>query len=201
MRLGITTYCSIGHLSVKVNRKVVFRAADGSEDLLKLIYNQLNPAYPKFFKMDDLCRLGFLGVEWIVKERPELSESEDDAIALVFQNEMSSLQSDSEHQLQLNKGVASPATFVYTLPNIVVGEIAIRNKWFGESAFFVGPKSDVAMLVDYTKSLILNRKAKIGIVGFIESFAGDHFLRLLVVEETNSGDEFNVVSLSKFIAE
>ena len=29
----------------------------------------------------------------------------------------------------------SPALFVYTLPNIVTGEIAIRNKYYGETSF------------------------------------------------------------------
>ena len=56
---------------------------------------------------------------------------------LIKQNEHSCLETDIEHQEEVNKQKASPAVFVYTLPNIVIGEISIRNKWFGESAFFL----------------------------------------------------------------
>ena len=33
----------------------------------------------------------------------------------------------------------SPAVFVYTLPNIATGEIAIRNGFHGETAYFALP--------------------------------------------------------------
>src|SRR3712207_7060242 len=36
----------------------------------------------------------------------------------------------------------SPSVFVYTLPNIVTGEIAIRNHYHGETHFFVIPRSE-----------------------------------------------------------
>jgi 3-oxoacyl-[acyl-carrier-protein] synthase-1 len=40
------------------------------------------------------------------------------------------------------KDFPSPALFVYTLPNTVTGEIAIRNKYAGETSAFVLEKYD-----------------------------------------------------------
>ena len=40
------------------------------------------------------------------------------------------------------KDFPSPSLFVYTLPNIVAGEIAIRNKYAGETSAFVLEKYD-----------------------------------------------------------
>ena len=35
----------------------------------------------------------------------------------------------------------SPSIFIYTLPNIVTGEIALRNKYNGESSFYILPRN------------------------------------------------------------
>ena len=56
--------------------------------------------------------------------------------AVVFFNRSASLQADTAYQATIqdpDNFYPSPAAFVYTLPNIVTGEIAIRNKYFGET--------------------------------------------------------------------
>jgi hypothetical protein len=200
MKLTMTTYCSIVESVAKVNGETLFEGKSQG-DFLKALYEFLAPDYPKFYKMDDLSRLGMLGVELILRNRPDLREKKDDAIALVLQNEMSSLQSDTEHQGQLNRRIPSPATFVYTLPNIVIGELSIRNKWYGESVFFVGERAQTRNLVNYTKSLILTGKAELGIVGIVESFERKHFLKLAVVELDAAGTEFTSGNLNAFVCE
>ena len=65
----------------------------------------------------------------------------DDEIALLFGNNHSSAETDIQFSNSYKDGnSASPALFVYTLPNILIGEIAIRNKWYGENLFTVYPK-------------------------------------------------------------
>jgi 3-oxoacyl-[acyl-carrier-protein] synthase-1 len=98
--------------------------------------------YPKFFKMDPLSRLGFVATELLLKESPKA-----DYGVLLF-NRSSSLADDSAFQATIqnrDNWFPSPALFVYTLPNIVTGEIAIRNHFQTETNFIVldAPHADI----------------------------------------------------------
>lgn len=107
--------------------------------------------YPKFHKMDALSKLGFIASEVLLeKEMKECSCSkqrfeprEDRAIILVGKN--ASIVADKDFQKDINDPenfFPSPSIFVYTLPNIVTGEIAIRNKYYGESEFYIIDQKD-----------------------------------------------------------
>jgi len=145
---------------------------------MKVVYNHLNIDYAKFFKMDNLCKLGFLGVE-LLKTKTELSLYGDDEVALHFQNASSSLDTDAKHQRKINDGVpSSPAIFVYTLPNILIGEIAIRNKWFGENLFILSDKFDLEAWQRTNEVLFETQKAKAVIGGWVEVFEQDFRLEL-----------------------
>ena len=90
--------------------------------------------YPKFFKMDPLSRAGFIASELLLKASPK-----EDYNILLF-NATSSLADDMAFQETIqdhDNWFPSPALFVYTLPNIVTGEIAIRNHFLTETNFMV----------------------------------------------------------------
>ena len=104
-------------------------------------YRQLNMAYPKFFKMDSLCKLATLAAEVLVVDETPVNPQQTGI--LIF-NRTSSIVSDCAHQELISDSVnplPSPAVFVYTLPNIMLGEIAIRYRLSGENLCVV---SDVA---------------------------------------------------------
>lgn len=109
--------------------------------LLKAVYKQYVNDYPKFYKMDALCRLGFIASELLLQlpcAGPRFIDREDRAIVLL--NQHASKVADRKYETTIISGenyFPSPADFVYTLPNIVTGEIAIRNHYFGESNFIV----------------------------------------------------------------
>lgn len=113
-----------------------------SDDLVAL-YRESVGNYPKFFKMDTLSRLGFVGVELLLqKVREQLPDFEFDPehCALILANRSASLKNDTDYQATIADKAnyfPSPALFVYTLPNIVAGEIAIRHHLYGETAFYV----------------------------------------------------------------
>ncbi|MEA5005748.1 MAG: beta-ketoacyl synthase N-terminal-like domain-containing protein [Rikenellaceae bacterium] len=94
----------------------------------------------KFFKMDDLSKLGYIGVLKLLKENQEIDSVQPEKRGLFFGNSSSSLASDIRHISAIGSEddlKASPAIFVYTLPNVVLGEICIKNKFKGENTFFV----------------------------------------------------------------
>ena len=109
------------------------------EKQLGEIYQEMGINYPKFYKMNVLCKLGFIGAEKITSNNTSLfSEIAKDQVATIFFNRSSSLVSDHEHMTSIHRqSIPSPAVFVYTLPNILNGEIAIRNEWTGYSAFYL----------------------------------------------------------------
>ena len=95
--------------------------------------------YRKFYKMDPLSRLGFLAAELILPQPAEADPSGEE-MGLICFNSTASLAADRAYQRTIPAGddfFPSPSDFVYTLPNIVTGEIAIRHHIQGETAFYV----------------------------------------------------------------
>lgn len=134
------------------------------KDFLKHLYGDLELNYSKFHKMDLLSKLGIIAVETLTR-----GESLPEDTALVFQNNAGSGESDWQHQqrLQNPKKAVSPAVFVYTLPNIVMGEIAIQKQLTGEQAFFIAEEFDAALLYNYVDNLWQTAKASQVITGWI----------------------------------
>ena len=104
---------------------------------LKEIYKYLELSYLKFFKMDHLSKLGFLASELLLREIPN---EHFDHMDLFLACSSSSLDSDMEYQKTIRDKenyFPSPSVFVYTLPNIVIGEIAIRFGVHGNNSMFI----------------------------------------------------------------
>ena len=107
---------------------------------LTQLYRQEVGDYPKFFKMDTLSRLGFLLTERLVADEEGRFQPREDRAVLVFSRE--GCLANDRHYVESMKDFPSPSLFVYTLPNIVSGEISIRNKYAGETSAFVLEKYD-----------------------------------------------------------
>lgn len=104
---------------------------------LKAIYGKMGLEYPKFHKMDVLAKQAFLASELLFPELESFQQL-DNSLQLIFANRFSSEDTDLKFQKSyLADGSPSPSLFVYTLPNILTGELAIRHKWYGENCFFI----------------------------------------------------------------
>lgn len=101
------------------------------EKMLVELYRRYVKDYPKFFKMDTLSRLGFIAAELLLKD-----QSVD---AVILANRSASIKNDMDYLVTITgeNYYPSPALFVYTLPNIVTGEIAIRHHIQGETSFYI----------------------------------------------------------------
>ena len=101
------------------------------------IYKQQIGNYPKFYKMDKLSQLGFIASELLLKQESPRKEQCADRAVVLF-NHSSSVLVDREYAKSIAVGddyFPSPSLFVYTLPNIVCGEIAVRNGYHAETSF------------------------------------------------------------------
>ena len=109
--------------------------------MLTACYKQRVADYPKFYKMDALARLGFIAAELLLQSLGETMYQERDDRAIVLVNRSASLVADRKYETTIqdegDNYYPSPADFVYTLPNIVTGEIAIRHHYHAETTFLV----------------------------------------------------------------
>lgn len=168
----IKSYCRIEANAVFLNNQKIFETEVTSfSEFIKAAYKALKIDYPKFFKMDNLSKLAFLTAELILRD--ETTTDGENDIALVFANKSSSLDTDIKHQMTIqNKEdyFPSPAVFVYTLPNICVGEISIKHQLKTENAFFVFDHFNVAFMTEYIQQLIVSEKAEKVLCGWVEFY-------------------------------
>lgn len=140
-------------------------AGKDSENFLFDVFKSFDLNYPRFHKMDMMSKAGFIAAEILLQKARAIQD--EFKKGLIFQNSSSSFDTDVKYQLSVCE-IASPALFVYTLPNIVMGEIAIRNHFKGENTFFVSEQFNASQLVDYTTILFNEGILKQAIVGYIE---------------------------------
>lgn len=143
--------------------------------LLTSLYKQMIGDYPKFYKMDGLSRLGFVASEILLNAEKEETEEEK---AIIFFNHSSSIASDRNYKESINDKdnyFPSPSIFVYTLPNIVTGEIAIRNHFHGETSFFILPDKDERMMEEILQASCRDAQSKSFLTGWIDYEDERHF--------------------------
>jgi hypothetical protein len=136
--------------------------------------------------MDEQCKLAFIASEVLLRNFAR-EDYKDEEIVLVFANSESTLATDMSFW-ESAFTIASPGLFVYTLPNIMMGEIAIRNKIKGENIFFISEEYDAKLLYEQTELVFLNTSAQIAIVGWVnyqneESYSA----KLFLVAKSNEG--------------
>ena len=154
------------------------------------LYKNIGADYPKFFKMDTLCKLAFVSVELLLKGH-SLEAYGADEVALVFANANASLNTDRTYYKSIEDKknyFPSPAIFVYTLPNIMMGEICIRHKLLGENIFFISEKFDAGLLSSYSTELIATGKAKCVIAGWVEINEENYESAMFLLEQGETGN-------------
>ncbi|OFY83316.1 MAG: hypothetical protein A3F72_20160 [Bacteroidetes bacterium RIFCSPLOWO2_12_FULL_35_15] len=170
----ITSFCSIKSSKVCINSHIDYSESSqvSSIDFLKSAYKHYQLAYPKFYKMDSLCKLALITSDLLLKTNKITENYNKEEIAIVIANSVSSLETDVEYQTTIDKNnyFPSPTVFVYTLPNILLGEIAIRNGIKGENTFFVFDKFDAGFMSSYINSLLNNSRAKCCITGWVDFY-------------------------------
>ena len=185
-KLYIQNYCTFKNNSVSLNGKIIF-SEDTSEakDFFKSVYRFLDIKYSKFFKMDSLSKLAFLSAEIILKD----INTESENIAIILSNNASSLDTDRKHQNSISDKdnyYPSPAVFVYTLPNIGIGEISIRHQLKSENGFFVFEKYNANFHYNYEKSLIYNNKSDSVLAGWVNIDKDSYEAFLYLVSENGT---------------
>ncbi len=180
--------CTIENQQVIIDGNVAF---DGTQQedfasFIRAAFKSISAPYMKFSKMDDLCKLGLTAAEFLLQDTNIKEKYDPREIAMLLENRFSSLDTDVAHQQIINVKnpyQPSPAIFVYTLANIVMGEICIRHKFQGENLFLVSEKRDERQLMEQVELLLSSSKAKACVAGWVDYLNGEYYARLFLVEK------------------
>lgn len=164
------------------NDQIVFQMEGSAEGniFLKEFYKSLNINYLKFFKMDPLSKLGFLAVELLLKDQV-IDNKEDMEIFLSCSS--SSLESDVAYQVTIEDPenyFPSPSVFVYTLPNIVIGEIAIRHTIHGNHGMFIIDPESKSDFFDSEALYFPQHGSVPRIIGYLDYFQNQYIAEFIL---------------------
>lgn len=168
------------------------------DEFLDMVFGLLEISYPKFHKMDPSSKLGFLCSEVLLKDINLSKDYKPWQVALVLSNAHGSMDTDLRYH-KSTKTMSSPALFVYTLPNIVAGEICIRNGFKGENAFFVTSTFDVGRIHQYVEAVLNTGHTQACIAGWVDVLGTHHDVFLYLAEKKQRGNalEHSAVQLQK----
>ena len=153
----------------------------------EMLYDAMKCTYPKFYKMDKLCKWAFVGAEGLFHQ--------DDLYAGIDKNKIAVVLSTAHGCIDVDKrylaGIAmpSPALFVYTLPNIMLGEICIRHGFKGEQVCLVSEQFDAAELF-FTAKGLLDRGMEACLCGWVDVTGDDFDVCLFWVTPGGKGPKF-----------
>jgi len=194
----IISSCVIEQGTVFKDGSVLFENKEaGLAEFLLSFYQHFQLNYPKFYKMDNLSKLGWLASEVLLKDSYQKDQYQPEEVGLVLANRNSSLDNDIRY-FESAKEIASPSLFVYTLPNIVIGEICIRNNFKGEHGFYIQDTFDADFIAGQVNYLLDNDILKACICGWVDVLGQDYKVALYLVEKnpTDSSKPFSIKNIN-----
>lgn len=138
------------------------------------IYKQQIGDYPKFHKMDILSRLAFVAAELLKpsSNSPTMESLAPEVGSIILFNHSSSIVQDRQYLSTISDAdnfFPSPSAFVYTLPNIAAGEIAIRHHLCGETSFYILPEKNDALMQQILDVSLRSTNATSVISGWVDA--------------------------------
>ena len=193
----ITRYVHIVGQSIYVDGALLYRGEASGADFLAEAYKGIGLDYPKFYKMDPLSRLAIIATETLVTGRKLAQEYRPEDIAIIASCAYSSLDTDIRYQ-QSVAVAPSPSLFVYTLPNVMIGEVCIRQGIKGENTCFVSDAFDPAFLAEYVNGLLAEGRAEVCISGRADYLRGGMNAFFMLVEKNPASlGEYNTQTIKQ----
>lgn len=162
---------------ILLNDKEVYSSdSDDFQDFIRSAFKAVCAPNMKFYKMDSLSKLGYVASEVLLDG---IEYGEEDC-GLILSGVYGSLDTDIRHQQIIDTETdasASPAVFVYTLPNVVEGEISIRHHIKGENTWFWSDDRSLSDVRGYAELSMSAQDMKYCIVGHIDFLNGRYFAK------------------------
>lgn len=160
---------------VVLNGKSLPVESSGSH-LITEIYKSYLSDGSRFYKMDLYSRLAYVATGLLCKDSMGNCSPED--ISLYFFTQNGSVLADRKHLSTFSapgEYYPSPAIMINTLPNVVLGEIAVRNDIKGETALVMLPCRDNSIMDMVVKASVSDTHPALVICGWVDCDAEDSF--------------------------
>lgn len=166
-------YVAIEQGKIVLDGELLLKAEQGEDfaAFIRMAYKLLALDDRKFYKMDDLCKLGYIAAACLFSKNGGTTGYAPGDVGIILANASSSLDTDRKHQHiidTLGDKEASPAVFVYTLPNVVMGELCIRYKIQGENTFFISNRYPESFIREYALLVMRKQKLRACLIGWCE---------------------------------
>lgn len=164
----------------------------------ELFYREMQFNYPKFFKMDSLCKWAWATAEALLSEQGKFFYEgvDKNKVAVVFATSHGCLDVDKKYQQSI-QSIPSPALFVYTLSNIMLGELCIRHGFKGEQACFISDGFDSAELCFSVSDLLKNRGMDACLCGWVNVENGQQDVCMFWVDKNKNGLTFSPAAMQQ----
>lgn len=158
----------INNQQVCLNGETVYQAMPLVADD---VYRSLDVKYLKFFKMDVLCKWATIAAELLLKTATgyRYQSLDPTKIAMVVMTNNGCIDVDTKY-LETTHGLPSPALFVYTLPNIMLGELSIKHGFKGEQLVLIDSKFNKEMIEFWVQDLLQHRGMDACLAGWIDAY-------------------------------
>ena len=153
--------------------------------VLAEIYKTMLGDYPKFYKMDVFNRLVYVASQLLVRE--ENAAVKDEKRAIILFNRDTTVVADRKHISTIwdrREFFPSPSLAIFTLPNIVAGEVAIRNHYKGETSFYILDHKDKVLMRHIVEATFNYSSVRSMITGWVNCSSEDTFeadLKILTI--------------------
>jgi len=196
VKITIDHWINIDPTSFSKNGHSLLSTTDASPLKPEEVYKQLQYSYPKFFKMDALCKWAWLGAEALLTgDKGTVYDGVDKKkIAVVLFTAHGCLDVDKRYKETMST-IPSPALFVYTLSNIMLGEICIRHGFKGEQTCLVQEQFDKEELAFWVNEMIVNRGMDACLCGWVDATSYQQDVRMFWVKKDGDGLIFSSAAM------
>ena len=167
--------CKVENNAITIDGKFVLKSdATSFAAFIREAYKELNESNMKFYKMDNLSKLGYIAAAYLLKNEEGINPTK---AGIILSNSASSLATDKKHQQLIDEGgdvAASPAVFVYTLPNVTAGEICIHHNIKGENTFFIEKNYSRDKLRKYVQLAMQDSGMSLCVCGWCDFLDGEY---------------------------
>ena len=198
------TASGVRNYRVTIDGKTLVETAP-ADTLLTELYKTHVGDYSKFYKMDPLCRVGFMASELLLTAEDCRQKQWGESRGVVLFNATSSLADDRNYQATIDDSETafpSPSLFVYTLPNVLTGEIAIRNHYYGETNFVVLPEFDSNTMSAIIEMTFCDKHLQSLVTGWVDCYDETNYnVLMFIVERDVTGHSTELSQEIKILTE
>ena len=173
--------------SYQTVKSVEIGPANKGASLLTEIFKESLADGSRFFKMDLFSRLAYVAVGLLAKDAPGEYVPEETGLLIFTLN--GSVLADRKHLSTFSKPdeyYPSPAIFINTLPNVVLGEMAVTHRIKGETTLVMLPGRDEETMDSILDATLAATRPSVLITGWVDCESENTFqakLKLLIIKD------------------